>query len=68
MSRYIDWLISGVCVAMILMAQYRLVFLAQFDAFSLAAGIALILGVRSLHDRLPRIIAAKRSKPSRRKP
>jgi hypothetical protein len=59
MIRYIDWLISGVVVALVLMAQYRVVFEGLFDPFPLAAGIALLVLVRVLHQHVPKFIAAK---------
>jgi hypothetical protein len=59
MSKWLDWLITGSCVALILMAQYRLVFLGAFDALPLAAGIFLLILVRVVHHHAPRFIAAK---------
>jgi hypothetical protein len=59
MTKWLDWLISGACVALVLMGQYQLVFKGDFSPLPLAAGVALLVCVRSVHHHVPRYIAAK---------
>jgi hypothetical protein len=59
MAKWLDWLITGVILAMVLMAQYRLVFAGVFDPFPLAAGVSLLILVRIVHHHAPKWIAAK---------
>jgi cell division protein FtsW (lipid II flippase) len=59
MAKSLDWLITGVIVALVMMAQYRLVFAGVFAPFPLAAGITLLILVRIVHQHAPKWIAAK---------
>ncbi|HEX3747572.1 MAG TPA: hypothetical protein VHW09_26740 [Bryobacteraceae bacterium] len=62
MSRQLDWLISAVIMAVVIMAEYRLVFFGVFEPLPLVSGIALLLLIRVINQHLPRLIAAKRKR------
>jgi hypothetical protein len=51
-----DWWIAGIITALVLMAEYRLVFYGVFEPFPVSASIALPLLSRSVHQHAPRII------------
>ena len=64
MNKLLDWIVTGVIGALVIIAEYRALFDGAFEPFALASGIALILMVRVIHQHAPRFIAAKyKNKP-----
>jgi len=50
--KLLDWWIAGIITALVLMAEYRLVFYGDFEPFPVSADIALLLLARSVINTL----------------